>query len=269
MDTVKIIAVPESGGFVGLYHSFRQDTGTFAVHLATSKDLMNWTWRRQLGDNASMPTIKLASDGGYVVAWEQEPPNHLRLMYYRSGSDLLAGAASKTFDAPLRLSSCAEGTPNLYAASSTAVDVGLHFYRECEFDRQARGTTDWHSWTASARPQLDAALEARGVMGGIGDRDVIRFRGFDLTLIEGQLVNEDPRTWRVFLYDDQTNNAQALYFRTSAGSIAFANPTIADIEIGGRKAILVTQFIPGEGARGSEAGELIYYRVYAPAAIDE
>ena len=106
-------------------------------------------------------------------------------------------------------------------------------------------------------------------MGGIGDRDVIRFRGFDLTLIEGQLVNEDPRTWRVFLYDDQTNNAQALYFRTSAGSIAFANPTIADIEIGGRKAILVTQFIPGEGARGSEAGELIYYRVYAPAAIDE
>jgi hypothetical protein len=269
MDTVKIIAVPESGGFVGLYHSYREDTGTFAVHLATSEDLMDWTWRRQLGDNASMPTIKPASDGGYVVAWEQEPPNHLRLMYYASWNDLLVGAASKTFDAPLRLSSCAEGTPNLYAASSTAVDVGFHFYRDCQFDREARGTTDWHSWTASARPTLDAALEARGVMGGIGDRDVIRFRGFDLTLIEGQLVNEDPRTWRVFLYDDQTGNAQPLHFRTPGGSIAFANPTIADIEIGGRKAILVTLFIHDKGARGSEAGELIYYRAYGSAALDE
>ena len=135
MDAVKIIAIPESGGFVGLYHSFREDTGTFAVHLATSEDLMNWTWRRQLGDNASMPTIKPASDGGYVVAWEQEPPNHVRLLYYRSWSDLLAGPASKTFDAPLRLSSCAEGTPNLYAASSLAVDVGFHFYRDCQLDR--------------------------------------------------------------------------------------------------------------------------------------
>jgi len=135
MDAVKIIAIPESGGFVGLYHSYREDTGTFAVHLATSEDLMNWTWRRQLGDNASMPTIKPASDGGYVVAWEQEPPNHVRLLYYRSWSDLLAGPASKTFDAPLRLSSCAEGTPNLYAASSLAVDVGFHFYRDCQLDR--------------------------------------------------------------------------------------------------------------------------------------
>jgi hypothetical protein len=190
-------------------------------------------------------------------------------MYYASWNDLLVGAASKTFDAPLRLSSCAEGTPNLYAASSTAVDVGFHFYRDCQFDREARGTTDWHSWTASACPTLDAALEARGVMGGIGDRDVIRFRGFDLTLIEGQLVNEDARTWRVFLYDDQTGNAQPLHFRTPGGSIAFANPRIADIEIGGRKAILVTLFIPGEGARGSEAGELIYYRAYGSAALDE
>ncbi len=106
-------------------------------------------------------------------------------------------------------------------------------------------------------------------MGGIGDRDVIRFRRFDRTLIEGQFVNEDPRTWRVFLYDDATGNAQPLHFRTRAGSIAFANPTITAIEIGGRNAILVTLFIPGEGARGAEAGELIYYRTYGDAAPNE
>jgi len=106
-------------------------------------------------------------------------------------------------------------------------------------------------------------------MGGIGDRDVIRFRGFDLTLIEGQLVNEDWRTWRVFLYDDETGGAQQLDLRTSAGSTAFANPTIAAIEIRGRRAILVTLFIPSEGAHGAEEGELIYYRTYGTAAPGE
>jgi hypothetical protein len=202
------------------------------------------------------------------VAWEQEPGNHVKLAYYPSWSDLLTGTASKTFDAPRLLSPCAEGTPNLYEASSTAVDVGFHYYRDCERDREARGTTDWHSWTAEARPTLDAALEADGVMGGIGDRDVIRFRGFDLTLIEGQVVQDYWRTWRVFLYDDQAGDAQQLDFKTDAGSIAFGNPTIAAIEIGGRTAILVTLFLPMEGAGGAEAGELIYYRTYGPAARD-
>ncbi len=265
MDTVKIIAVPEAGGFVGLYHSFREDSHTFAVQLATSSDLMNWTWQRQLAENASMPTIKAASDGGYVVAWEQEPPNHVKLTYYRSWTDLLAGEASKSFNAPMQLSSCAEGTPSLYSASSTAVDVGFHFYRDCDLDREARGFTDWHSWTSAPRPALDAALEARGVMGGIGDRDVIRFRGFDLTLIEGQVVKGDWRTWRVFLYDEVTGHAQPIPFLTDSGSVAFGNPTITAIEIDGRRAILVTLFLPQEGARGGEAGELIYYRTYGPA----
>jgi hypothetical protein len=36
--------------------------------------------------------------------------------------------------------------------------------------------------------------------------------------------------------------------------------------IDGRHAILVTLFVPGEGARGAEAGELIYYRTYGPVS---
>jgi len=43
MDTVKIIAVPEADGFAGVYHTYRDDTRAFDVHLATSSDLMNWT----------------------------------------------------------------------------------------------------------------------------------------------------------------------------------------------------------------------------------
>ena len=264
MDTVKILAVPEAGGFVGVYHTWRDDTGAFYVHLATSSDLVNWTWRVRLASEASQPTIKPASDGGYVVAWEQEPDNHLKFAYYRSWTDLVAGAASKTLEAPQQLSSCAEGTPNLYSASSTFLDVGFHFYANCDLDRQARGSTDWMSWSAAERPLLDRAVRVHGVMGGVGDRDAISFKGSDFTLIEGQVIKGDWRTWRVFLHAGQTGEAEQLNIRTRAGSSAFTNPTIEQIEIGGQKAILVTLFVPGEGARDADAGELIYYRTYEP-----
>lgn len=262
MDTLKVLAIPESGGFVGLYHSYR--SGTFFVHLATSTDLLHWTWRAQLADHASMPTIKPASDGGYVVAWEQEPLNHLKFAYYEDWPALLEATPSETFDAPWQLSRCAEGTPNLYRASSTDIEVGFHFFRDCDLDREALGTTDWKSWTSAPRPELDHALETQGVAGGIGDRDVVAFEGFDLTLVEGMMVRDDWSTWRTFLYDEATGAAEAVDFRTAAGSIAFTNPTIADIVINGQRAVLVTLFLPQEGAGPGEAGELIYFKVYEP-----
>lgn len=262
MDTVNIIAAP-GGGFVGLYHSYR--AATYRVHLATSSDLMNWAWKVTLAEQASMPTIEPAPGGGYVVAWEQEPGNHLKFAYYESWTDLLDGAASKTLDAPRRFSSCAEGTPNLYVASRSWLDVGFHYFGDCELDRQARGTSDWTSWSPVRQPLLDDALEAHGVMGGIGDRDDVTFEGIGFTLLEGQVVKNDWRTWRIFLLDDATGEAEQLSFRTDAGSFAFTNPTIELIEIGGRAAILVTLFVPQEGAAGSEVGELIYYRILEPA----
>ena len=79
VDAVKIIPVPEAGGFAGVYHSYRDDPGAFYVHLATSNDLMNWS--SELAAEASQPTIQAASDGGYVLAWEQEPENHLKFAY--------------------------------------------------------------------------------------------------------------------------------------------------------------------------------------------
>ncbi len=265
LDAVKIISASETGGFIGVYHTFREAAGTFDVHLATSSNLLDWTWRVRLADQASQPTIKPASDGGYVVAWEQEPPNHLRFAYYPTWTDLLAGAAQKTLDAPLSLSTCAEGTPNLYSASRTFLDVGFHFYDDCDLDRQAHGTTDWTAWAAAERPSLEQSVRTLGVMGGVGDRDIISFRGFDFTLIEGQVIKGDWSTWRVFLYDDATGEADQLDIRTEAGSTAFTNPTVERIEIGGQMAIVVTLFVPSEGARGGEAGQLIYYRTYEPA----
>jgi hypothetical protein len=70
LDTIKIIAIEETGEFAGVYHSWRDDPGVFDIHLATSSDLLAWTWQVMLTSEASQPTIRAAQDGGYVTAWE-------------------------------------------------------------------------------------------------------------------------------------------------------------------------------------------------------
>jgi hypothetical protein len=223
---------------------------------------MDWTWRRELAGQASQPTIAPASDGGYVVAWEQEPdPIHLAIAYYATWDDLKAGKATRRIDPPVTTPACGEGTPSIEAASSERVDVSFHYHADCERDRQAGGSTDWTTWQATTRPAVDQALADVGVKGHMGDRDAIDFRGHRLVLIEGQLVLDDWSAWRTFLYDPSTGTAEKLNFRTHAGSVAFANPTITRIEIDGAAAILVTLYVFTEGAAGSEDGELIYYRL--------
>jgi hypothetical protein len=224
---------------------------------------MSWAWRRRLNAQASQPTIAAAEDGGFVAAWEQEPDNHLRILYYRSLEDLLGGAPSKDYEAGRTLSSCAEGTPNIYAATSTRVEIGFHYYWNCDVDRQAIGIlTDFNSWSAMALPAYDAALLPWGVGGNIGDRDYIRFQGRDFDLIEGQLVKGDFGSWRVFLYEHHTGEAAQLDIATHRGSRNFANPTVTEVNIDGERALVVTLFVPHERAAPGEAGSLIYYRTY-------
>jgi hypothetical protein len=257
----KILQVPD-GTFVATYFSWLEAGRRFQTHVATSSDLINWTWQRTLGENASQPTIAEASDGGYVVGWEQEPPNHLLFAYYESLDDLLAGNAQKTYEPPTQLSpDCAEGTPSFYSASSTFLDVGFHYYRDCELDRQAHGTTNWVSWTSSPAPDLDAAIERLGVEGGIGDRDgPLVFRGFEFMMFEGMRQLPLWETFRVFLYDRTSGSARQLDMQTHGGSRAFTNPTIGQVTLDGRAVLVVSLFIPGEGSAQDEAGGVIYYR---------
>ena len=58
---------------------------------------------------------------------------------------------------------------------------------------------------------------------------------------------------------------QQLNIRTNAGSLAFSNPAIEDVEIDGQRAIVVSLFVLGEGARGTEGGSLIYHRTHDQA----
>jgi hypothetical protein len=268
MDTAKIIQ-DFTGEYLAVYHSLNQAEGRFHVSVATSTDLLNWTFRHDFGAGTHQPTIHALANGvdGYLVAWEQDPDNHLSFRYFRNRADLLSGKVARSFDAPQTLSDCAEGTPNIYSVELTSginrsvIDVGAHYFRDCDVDRQQRGTlTNFRTWQATPQPQVDAPLEAAGVMGNIGDRDDFTDRGRDYLLIEGQFTKGDFGTWRTFLYDVATGQAEQLNIQTDGGSTAFANPTITFLRLpDGRRGFVATLFLPSEGAASGESGELIYF----------
>jgi hypothetical protein len=269
MDTAKIIQ-DFTGEYLAVYHSLNHAEGRFHVSVATSTDLLNWTFRHDFGAGTHQPTIHALDNGngGYVVAWEQDPDNHLSFRYFRDRADLLSGRIAKTFDAPQTLSDCAEGTPNIYSAemagniNRSVIDVGAHYFRNCDVDRQQRGTlTNFRSWTATPQPQVDAPLLAAGVAGNIGDRDDFTFRNRDYLLIEGQFTKGDFGTWRTFLYEVRTGKADQLDITTDGGSTAFANPAITFLGLpDGRAGFVATLFLPSEGAASGESGQLIYFR---------
>ena len=136
-----------------------------------------WPWTR------SQPTIYGLKRGAALVAYETHAgcPGAQRclvLRHYGTESALLSGAASRTVILPRRLSSCAEGTPNIFSATSnlTKVDVGFHYFQDCRVDRQATGTLrnfDPATWAPVATPSIDAGILGAGASpdGMIGDRD--------------------------------------------------------------------------------------------------
>ena len=110
----------------------------------------------------------------------------VRLRHYPTLTALLAGSHDREATPARTLSACNEGTPTIYSASLTpdidhcVIDVGFHYQRDCDLDRQARGRlTNFTGWTAVADTALDAAITAAAaaqgqqVNGNIGDRDVV------------------------------------------------------------------------------------------------
>jgi len=257
LDGLAILAAP-NGGFVGVSHWWNAFANEFRVAVSTSDDLLTWTWRADLGRGASQPAIAPAIDGGYVVAWEQEPDNHLAFAWYRTWNDLLGARPSKSFEPEQRLSDCAEGTPNLLSASSTGVEFGFHYFADCDLDREARGTMDWATVTVAKRPELDAAVLSQGVQGGIGDRDTVVFRGREFMLIEAMSARDDWSTWKVYLVDESLT-AIPLAFATDGGSRAFTNPSAEIVQFNGQPTLVVSLFVPQEGSALSETGSLVYF----------
>jgi hypothetical protein len=138
--------------------------------------------------------------------------------------------------------------------------VDRHSTRTSDIPAAREVYASWAIWQSSQRRDLDHALIELGVEGHIGDRDTINFRGHDLMVIEGQRVPEDWSSWRLFLYDAETDVATPLDIKTHARSQSMSNPSLALVEIDGREAILVTVYIFTEGSHADEDGGLIYYR---------
>ena len=264
MDCVKIIKRPDSEDFIGVYHTFIDNIPR--VNLAVSNDLLKWTWLRELASFGSQPTIAIPRDypQGYIVAWEQQPYNHLQFAFYPTWSDLQAGTFEKTYAVPRLLSCYAEGTPNIYGEPTLDhIDVGFHFYDNGVIDRQARGTLkNFNQWTeVRKQPDVDNAILHYGVQGSIGDRDALcAFDGFAFTVIEGQYRPRDFGTWRIFVYDHQIGNADQVTIVTDGKSQAFSNPSVTLTTWKDQSILIVTLFVPSEEAAPGEAGELIYYR---------
>lgn len=273
MDTVKIIANP-GGGYLSVYH-----TGD-SVKLATSNDLLTWTFRRTLDAQATQPTIYALPTGGFLTAVEYNNQagsgGQLRLRHYVNQSALFAGNFNRERTIPRTLSGCNEGTPSFYSVSllpdidHSIIDLGFHFQRNCDLDRQARGTlTNFTAWSASANAGSDNALTAAAaaqgstVNGNIGDRDTGTFDNARYSLHEVQYVKNDFGSWRIYLHSWHTGEVTYLPITTHGGSTAFANPTFTTLTSpSGKPAVVATLFVPSEGAAPGEAGSLVYYREY-------
>jgi hypothetical protein len=182
---------------VGVYHA-PNGAGRFDTFVATSRDLLHWTRRALLDQEASQPTILALPGGSVLVAYEKvaeldvlrrpllpglapldSSPDRIRVRfrYYRSVDELLEGRHARQFTAPRRLSPTAEGTPHIIGAtlrrgliSRSRIEVGLHAFQDVDrdgrpdADRRATAVlTDFRRWESRAAPELDAPFMTAGV----------------------------------------------------------------------------------------------------------
>jgi Big-like domain-containing protein len=292
MDTAKIVPAPSGERYLAVYHHLIG--GAFNVRLATSTDLLHWHYVATLENDASQPTIAELSDGGFLVAYEKTgrgaacggSGSCLAFQHYPNLDALLAGAEDRSVTVNRTLSACNEGTPNIYAATlhpdldHSIINVGFHYFRGCDVDRQAIGTlTNFSSWKTQADANLNTLFTNLGTIGGnVGDRDAFLYQGRPYSLVEAQDKKNDFGTWRPYLYDRTANSLTRLELRTHAPGIpperpstSFGNPTYTQLRLPGpeRKwGFVSTQFIFSEGAAPGEAGPLFYYRSFPtqPAA---
>ncbi len=283
MDTAKIVPGPPGTGYLAVYHHLIG--GAFNVRLATSTDLLNWHYVATLETDASQPTIAELSGGGFLVAYEKTgrgaacggSGSCLAFQHYPSLDALLAGAEARSVAVNRTLSACNEGTPNIYAATlhpdldHSIINVGFHYFKGCDVDRQATGTlTNFSSWKTQADANLNTLFTNLGTIGGnVGDRDALLHQGRPYSLVEGQDRKNDFGTWRPYLFDRTANSLTRLELQTQGASTSFGNPTYTELELPrGDRGFVSTQFIFSEGAAPGEAGPLFYYRAFPtqPAA---
>ncbi|MEV8316977.1 hypothetical protein AB0Q95_22690 [Streptomyces sp. NPDC059900] len=260
MDAAQITQRPD-GTYLAVYHTLLDD-GRFHAAVATSADLRHWHRRHDFGPGTHQASLAADGRGGYVLAYERDPRNHIAVRAYADGAALLDGRAAHAFDAPRTLSRCAEGTPSISAVRGDTIELTGHYRAGCDTDRQLRATlTGFRDWHAEPDRRLDRALQAWGNSGNLGDRAPVELDGQRMLFVEGQRRRGDFGSWRSYAYDPVSGRADRIDISTHAGSRAFANPSATLVtDPQGRPSLLVSVFIPQEGAAPGEAGQLVYWR---------
>ena len=278
LDTIKVIPLP-AAGYLGVYHV--NDNANFHVRLATSADLIHWTYRATLEQRGHDPTIRQLSDGSFLLAYEKVDSGgtHLRFAHYASVAALLVNLPLRTFDAPRTLSTAHEGTPSIRSASlsagvgSSQIKIGFHYYDNSSpapGDREALGTlTNFSAWSARKNESLNNAFSPTPA--DIGDRDFVNFRGYPFTVVEARSTAGDWGSWRVYLYDETAKTLTQLAIHTAGGCQSFANPATTSLrDPSGNRALATSYYVhagpngtacPADRAPG-EAGPLVYYTPY-------
>lgn len=294
MDCLKIIKRPDAAGYFGVYHSYIYkpaiNKSEFDARLATSTDLLNWTYVTTLVSNGDMPYIVYHQPTGcYFLAHEQwiypgsTAPCRLGFKRYSSVYNLLAATPDRSFLAPLTLggSSSLEGTPNIYSIDATGnqIEVGFHYYdNNYKADLNGRGrllnllntSPTWTAWNETSR---NSNLTVKG-FNDIGARDDWFLCGDEYLLQEASKLdwnnpNQYWYEWRIWMWDYARNNFYKLSPVTDLGSISIGKPTATKLTSpSGKPAVAVTYFIFSQGSAAGEAGPVVFYTELATAASE-
>jgi hypothetical protein len=272
MDTLKVIDSGQPAPYdryIGVYH-FRAGM-TYISAVATSNDLVKWTYRSNLAIDATQPALARVGTGTpavYWAAWEVDcgRGSCLEVRYYPSFNALTSGSAGLQRVIPrTQPGNCNEGTPNFFSnPTSTSLDIGFHYNSTCHTgtDRQARATltglgSSW-TWSATATPGIDDMLTNAGAPGNHGDRDRIVYKGQAYRIYEAQLQPAVFDSFRPFLFDGQTMTQ--LNVQTACGATALANTSVSNVTLpSGAPGVFVAHFVFQGGAGTCGSGEMTYF----------
>ena len=208
--------------YLGLYHSLVGGS-RYDVRIATSADLVAWTFARTVVENADMPYLTRVQpdDGGdrgwLLLAHEQwmnpnsQLPSRLGFKLFYNESELLTGQHFNSFVAPLTVGagSQLEGTPNLYSAKLKTgsqgllmvdAEVGFHFNDADGVDQVAQGrlenfgpTVVAPAFTDTRRADAyDQLFIGKGAVGNIGQRAPGTLLGHRISLQEANVGHMPP-----------------------------------------------------------------------------
>lgn len=259
MDVLRITKADEVYAYLGVSHAMVSE-GQFKLYLSGSNDLIHWMRIAELGDRSHQGDIEKWGSG-YLIANEEDViqgSNNIRIRYFSSYNDLSLNIPSFDKSIPRTLAPTAEGTPDIQQIEGGTPDnshilIGFHYYENNVHDQQAFGIlkdfSDWKTWIDVLSNQQ---IQEMGFLGNIGSRNSFNFKG-NYVLLEAQLTQHDWSSWRILL----GNGAfyYPLKLKTTLGSTSFANPGITPI---GNNSFAITSFMPSQGNKIGETGELLY-----------